>query len=270
MMKNFRYKFGFIGAGNMGFAIMKGLLHVFQPEQITFYEKNRQRAEDVAARTGAEAAKSGFDCASSSEYVILAVKPQQLGGVVKEIREGITSRQILISIAPGISIANLKEYFGTDCRAVRAMPNTPALVGEGMSGVCYDAALFSQEEQQTIQSFFQSFGKMVLVDEKLINAVVCVSGSSPAYVYMFIEALADSGVKYGLPRAMAYEMAAQTLLGSAKMVLETGKHPGELKDQVCSPGGTTIAAVAALEEAGLRNAVFKAGDACYAKCENLV
>ena len=265
-MEGFRYKFGFIGAGNMGFAIMKGLLKVFEPGQVTFYEKNVSRAEDVAARTGAEPAKSGFDCASSSEYVILAVKPQQLEGVVQEIRGGVSGRQVLVSIAPGITIASLKGYFGEGCRVVRAMPNTPALVGEGMTGVCYDAGQFSQEEQQTVQAFFQSFGKMVLVEEKLINAVVCVSGSSPAYAYLFIEALADSGVKYGLPRAMAYELAAQALLGSAKMVLETGKHPGELKDQVCSPGGTTIAAVAALEEAGLRNAVLKAGDACYAKC----
>lgn len=265
----FKYMFGFIGAGSMGYAIMKGLLKSFSPDAITFYEKNPERAQDVAASTGAALAENGYDCASGSRYVILAVKPQQLGGAVKEIHQGITKDQILISIAPGVSIADLKGFFGEECRVVRAMPNTPALVGEGVSGVCYDEALFSCEEQGVIRRFFESFGRMVQVEEKLINAVVCVSGSSPAYVYLFMEALADSGVKYGLSRAVAYDLAAQAVLGSAKMLLETGEHPGRLKDQVCSPGGTTIAAVAALEEYGLRNAVMKACDACYAKCENI-
>ena len=149
------------------------------------------------------------------------------------------------------------------------MPNTPALLGEGMTGVCYDAKAFDDEEKETIREIFTSFGEMCIVEERLMSAVVCASGSSPAYVYMFIEALADSAVKYGLPRDTAYKMAAQTVLGSAKMVLETGEHPGALKDKVCSPGGTTIAAVAALEEHGFRNAVIKAGDACYEKCENI-
>lgn len=265
----FLYKFGFIGAGNMGFAIMKGLLKNYSPEQITFYEKDARRAEDVAACTGTVMTENGLSCASSSQYVILAVKPQQLGKAVPEIREGISGEQILISIAPGISIAELKEWFGQDCRVVRAMPNTPALVGEGMTGVCYNDALFSEEEQETIRNFFISFGKMVVVEEKLIDAVVCVSGSSPAYVYLFMEALADSGVRYGLPRNIAYEMAAQAVLGSARMLLETGEHPGRLKDQVCSPAGTTIEAVAALEEHGFRSSVLKACDACYQKCKNL-
>lgn len=258
----FAYKFGFIGAGNMGFAIMKGLLKTFSPDQIIFYERDARRAEDVAAATGAAAADNGLSCAASSEYVILAIKPQQLKTAVEEIRKRITGKQILISIAPGVSIADLKEMFGAECRVVRAMPNTPALVGEGMSGVCYDGALFSDAEKATIKTFFESFGKMAMVEEKLINAVVSISGSSPAYVYMFMEALADSGVKYGLPRNLAYEMAAQAVLGSAKMVLDTGKHPGELKDMVCSPAGTTIGAVRTLEEKGFRSAVFEAVKVC--------
>ena len=263
------YKFGFIGAGNMGFAMMQGLARAFQPEQICFYERELNRAKKAAEATGAAAADSGLACASSSEYVILAVKPQQLRAAAEEIREGISRRQILISIAPGISIEDLKGIFGEEKRVVRAMPNTPALVGEGMSGVCYDERLFSQEEQETIRRFFESFGRMALVEERLIHAVVCVSGSSPAYVYLFLEALADSGVKYGLPRDLAYEMAAQAVLGSARMLMETGEHPGRLKDQVCSPGGTTIAAVEALEEHGLRNAVMKGCDACFEKCGNI-
>ena len=166
-------------------------------------------------------------------------------------------------------MGHLKEKLGIEKRVVRAMPNTPALLGEGMTGVCYNDSDFDEEERKTIEEIFQSFGKMRKVEERQMSAVVCVSGSSPAYVYMFIEALADSAVKYGLPRDAAYEMAAQAVYGSAKMVLETGEHPAALKDKVCSPGGTTIAGVSALEEFGFRNAVIKAGDACSVKSENI-
>lgn len=262
-------KFGFIGMGNMGYAILKGLLQAYTKEEIIFTDVNRERAEQVAKETGAGYAESGALCAQEAEYVVLAVKPQYYNGVLEEIRPVLEEGQKVISIAPGISIDSLKEKLGQDKRIIRAMPNTPALLGEGMTGVCYDKEKFSEAEQKEIQVFFQSFGKMHLVEERLMNAVVCVSGSSPAYVYMFIEALADSAVKYGLPRDAAYEMAAQTVLGSAKMVLETGEHPGMLKDKVCSPGGTTIAAVSALEECGFRSAVIKAADACYEKCTNI-
>lgn len=268
-MAEFTYRFGFIGMGNMGFAILKGLLGKFAPEELTFHGRNRQHMEDVSARTGVTPSADNAACARESEYLVLAVKPQQLGAVIEEVRDAVTERQTVISIAPGISVAELQKQFGKPCRIVRAMPNTPALVGEGMTGVCYDAGLFTEEEQETIRAFFESFGRLVLVEEKLMDAVVCASGSSPAYVYMFIEALADSVVKYGMPRAMAYEMVAQAVLGSAKMVLATGEHPGRLKDQVCSPGGTTIAGVGALEEHGLRNALFQATDACYEKCTKI-
>lgn len=268
-MTNYQYQYGFIGMGNMGYAILKGLLQSQSPEEITFSARNRARMEDVTARTGVMPEADNVSCAKKSRYVILAMKPQQFDTVIGQIRDVITKEQIIISIAPGISIASLRERFGGECRIVRAMPNTPALVGEGMSGVSYDAAELDEEEQQTIRAFFESFGKMVLVEEKQMDAVVCASGSSPAYIYMVIEALADSAVKYGLPRASAYELVAQAVLGSAKMVLETGIHPGQLKDQVCSPGGTTIAGVSALEEYGLRNALIKATDACYRKCTEI-
>ncbi len=268
-MADFLYKFGFIGMGNMGFAILKGLLSEYAPEQLVFYEPDSEKAEDISARTGVTAVTDNKSCAVQSEYVVLAVKPQNYNKVIQEIRDEITDRHIIISIAPGITIDDLMGRFGKTCRIVRAMPNTPALVGEGMTGICFEQERFSDEETDTIRAFFCSFGKVEVVDEKLMNAVVCASGSSPAYVYMFIEAMADSVVKYGLPRAAAYEMVAQTVLGSAKMILETGEHPGKLKDQVCSPGGTTIAAVAALEEHGFRNALIKAGDACYEKCTTI-
>lgn len=268
-MSDFTHKFGFIGMGNMGYAILKGLLLAYEPEKITFSARNREKMEDVSAKTGVVPSKDNRACAAGAEYIILAVKPQQFDKVTAEIREAVKPQQIVISIAPGITIADLKEKLGEDTRIVRAMPNTPALVGEGMTGVCYEDALFTGPEKDTIQAFFESFGKMVLVEEKLINAVVCASGSSPAFIYVMIEALADGAVKYGLPRAAAYEMVAQTVLGSAKMVLETGEHPGILKDQVCSPGGTTIAGISALEECGFRSALIKACDACYDKCTHI-
>lgn len=262
-------KFGFIGMGNMGYAILKGLLREYGNEEVVFTDADGERMLKVTGETGVEHVRENAVCAAGAEYIVLAVKPQYYETVIREIKDVVTKDQILISIAPGISISRLNDSFGKEVRVVRAMPNTPALIGEGMTGVCYDAALFSREEKEVIHRFFNSFGKMRLVEERLMNAVVCVSGSSPAYVYMFIEALADSAVKYGLPRDAAYEMAAQTLIGSAKMVLETGEHPGRLKDQVCSPGGTTIAGVSALEEAGFRSAVIKASDACFAKCSDI-
>ena len=189
--------------------------------------------------------------------------------MIKNIENVITKEHVVISLAPGITIEYLTDMLGFDSRVVRAMPNTPALLGEGMTGVSYDSSLFSLTEKEMIEKIFKSFGKYAVLDEKLMSAVVCASGSSPAYVYMFIEALADSVVKYGVPRKDAYQMAAQTVMGAAKMVLETGKHPAELKDAVCSPGGTTIAGVAALEEWGFRNSIIKATDACYNKAENI-
>lgn len=259
-------KFGFIGMGNMGYAILKGLLKTCDKDQIVFTDANESRMEEVTKETGVAHVGSNSECANNCKYLVLAVKPQYYNVVLKNIKNVLTTKHIVISIAPGITIGNLKEALGIDRRIVRAMPNTPALVGEGMTGVCWEGSFLDSGERNTIASFFQSFGRMKIVEERLINAVVCASGSSPAYVYMFIEALADSAVKYGLSRQDAYEMAAQTVLGSAKMVLETGMHPGALKDQVCSPGGTTIAAVSALEEYGFRNSIIKAADACYEKC----
>lgn len=260
-------KIGFIGMGNMGFAILQGLLKLYRPEDLLFTDVNQERMETVKKQTGVDFVESNAECANQSRIVVLAVKPQYYDAVLKNIKYAVKPEQIVISIAPGITIDSLVKKLGDGKRIVRAMPNTPALLGEGMTGVTYDRGLFTEEEEQEIRAFFQSFGRMEYVEERLMSAVVCASGSSPAYVYMFIEALADSAVRYGLPRDKAYEFAAQTVKGAAEMVLQTGKHPGELKDMVCSPAGTTIAGVAALEEYGFRNAVLKASEACYEKCE---
>ena len=255
--------------GNIGYAILKSLLKVYNKEEITFTDLNRARVAQVERETGVKPVADNKECAASAKFVVLAVKPQFYDVVLADIAGTVTKENIIISIAPGITIDSINEKLGGEKRIVRAMPNTPALLGEGMTGVCYDKKLFEEVEKQTISTFFESFGKMEILPEYLMNAVVCVSGSAPAYIYMFIEALADAGVKYGMPRDVAYRMAAQSVVGSAKMVLETGKHPGALKDDVCSPGGTTIYAVAVLEEYGLRNAVIKASDACYEKCIDL-
>ena len=260
---------GFIGTGNMGYAILKGLMSKHPEQQVVVTDVDKLKVKTVADEFGILTAESNKSCVQQSKYILLAVKPQYYDGILAEIREDITPDHVIITIAPGITISTIQQKTGGAARVVRAMPNTPALLGEGMTGVSYEADLFSEDEVTTIHMLFKAFGKMKVVEERLMNAVVCVSGSSPAYMYLFIEALADSAVRYGLPRDTAYEMAAQTMLGSAKMILETGEHPGKLKDQVCSPGGTTIAAVAALEEHGFRNAIMKATDACYHRAEEL-
>jgi pyrroline-5-carboxylate reductase len=260
---------GFIGAGNMGYPMLLGAMKVFGKEAMIFTTATKKRREFIKQETGLNYVEENAVIATSCKYIVFGVKPQYFKDVYNDIKASITKEHILITIAPGISTEDVKEALGTHVRVVRAMPNTPAMVNEGMSAVCFSNDEFTEEEKEVIHQFFTSFGKYELFEERLMNAAVCANGSSPAYVYMFIEALADSVVKYGIPRDKAYSLVAQTVLGAAKMVLETKEHPGKLKDQVCSPGGTTIAAVAKLEEFGLRNAVIKATDACYEKATNI-
>ncbi len=262
-------KIGFIGMGNMGSAIMRGLLKTYKPEELLFTSAHEAKMQKITEETGVAYVSTATECAEQVKYLVLAVKPQVLPTIFKELNGKIRNEQVVISIAAGYAIADLKAGLGDSARIVRSMPNTPAMVGEGMSGVSYDEALFADEEKDVIDGFFTSFGKMEKVDEKLMDVVGSASGCSPAYVYMFIEALADGCVKNGLPRQAAYKMVAQAVLGSAKMVLETGKHPGELKDMVCSPGGTTIEGLAVLEENGFRGAIIKACDANFEKNKKL-
>ncbi len=261
--------FGFIGMGNMGYAMLKGLLKTYSPDEIVFSCATDKKRVAVSDETGVRAVSGNAECANSAKYIIIAVKPQVYDVVIKNIMHVVTQEHVIISLSPSHSIDALKEKFDKPARIVRAMPNTPALIGEAMTGVAYDAMEFSFEEKEVIDSFFNSFGTYRVVDEKLMNAVTCASGSSPAYVYMFIEAMADACVKHGMPRQAAYEFVAQTVVGAGRMVLETGEHPGLLKDKVCSPGGTTIAGVAALEENGFRNSLIKAVDACFDKCNGI-
>ncbi|MDF2907732.1 MAG: hypothetical protein K0R34_3053 [Herbinix sp.] len=261
--------FGFIGAGNMGYPLIKAAGNTFGIEEVVFTDASLERCRFVNEETQVAYLTENIDVVKQCKYLVLAVKPQFFTQVLSQIKKSITKEQIIISIAAGITIEKLKDVLGDSTRVVRAMPNTPAMVGKGMTGITYSPEEYSEEEKTVLDRFFRSFGKYEVFDERLMNAAICANGSSPAYVYMFIEALADSVVAYGIPRDKAYVLVSQTVLGAAAMVLETGEHPGKLKDQVCSPGGTTIAGVKALEEHGLRNAIMKATDACYEKAESL-
>ena len=209
------------------------------------------------------------ECANKCKYLLLAVKPQFYDEVLNGIRYMLTPEHMIISLAPGKTIDELKLNLGSDKRIVRVMPNTPAMVGEGMTGISCRKEDFTDAELNVLKRLFKACGKTEFVDESLMNAVVCASGSSPAFVYLFIEALADSAVRCGMPRKQAYVFAAQAVKGAAAMVLETGEHPGILKDNVCSPAGTTIEGVAVLEEYGMRNAVLKASEAVLKKCREI-
>ena len=256
-------KLGFIGTGNMASAIMGGIIknNVIPAEEIIgadLFAPGRERAQK---EYGINVTADNKEVASKAETIILSVKPQFYASVIADIKDVVTDNQIIITIAPGKTLAWLAEQFGKDVKIVRTMPNTPAMVGEGMTAATPNEYV-TKEELDYACKILSAFGKVEVVTEHMMDAVVAVSGSSPAYVFMFIEAMADAAVAEGMPRAQAYKFAAQAVLGSAKMVLETGKHPGELKDMVCSPAGTTIEAVGVLEEHGFRSAIIDAMKAC--------
>lgn len=264
-------KIGFIGLGNMATAIIGGLLEkrMVSAGKIAGYDAFPEAAEKIREKYGITTVSELGDVVKDADVLFLAVKPNVLPAVLPEIGKGLDERTLVISIAAGKDLAFLEEKLGRkDCRLVRCMPNTPALVLEGCTGVCTNANV-TEKDKELAMSLLGAFGKAIPVAEHLMDVVVGVSGSSPAYVFLFIEAMADAAVAAGMPRAMAYEFCAQAVLGSAKLLLETGKHPGELKDMVCSPGGTTIAAVQVLEEMGFRGAVMDAVEACIEKSRNL-
>ncbi len=256
-------KIGFVGCGNMGSAILKGILASgkAQASDIMISTKSAATAEKKGKEYGVEATSDNTKVAAGADVLFLAVKPQFYPEVIAQIKDYVKADAIIISMAPGKTLAWLDEQFGGKHKLVRTMPNTPAQVGEGMMGMCVNGEL-TLNEVAMLADLCSGFTKTEIVAEHLMDVVTAVSGSSPAYVYMFIEAMADAAVAGGMPRAQAYTFAAQAVLGSAKMVLETGEHPGVLKDKVCSPGGTTIQAVRVLEEKGMRSAVFEAMTKC--------
>lgn len=263
-------KIGFIGGGNMAKAIIGGLVKSGQvaPSNIWVFDRKAEANEALAREYGIQAAESAEALAREVDILFGAVKPNVILKVLKDVASQLKKEALVVSIAAGVTLDSLATVLGHDRKIVRVMPNTPALVNEGMTSITPNV-LVEQAEIDEVVTIFESFGKAAVVSEYLIHSVVGVSGSAPAYVFMFIEAMADAAVLGGMPRAQAYQFAAQAVKGSAQMVLETGKHPAELKDMVCSPGGTTIEAVKVLEEKGFRTAVMEAMQQCMAKSEAL-
>ncbi|MCR4604708.1 MAG: pyrroline-5-carboxylate reductase [Eubacterium sp.] len=262
--------FGIIGCGNMGEAILTGILgaDIFKPEEVIVSHLEEDALKKIHEKHGVNTTTDNKEVASKADVILISIKPYQFEEVIPQIRDEVGEDKLVISIAAGQTLDSIMDHFGKAIHLVRTMPNTPALVGAGATGMCF-SDMVTEEEKGIAISIFESFGIVSVVPEKLIDTVIGVSGSSPAYVFMFIEAMADAAVADGMARVDAYRMAAQAVYGSAKMVLETGKHPGELKDMVCSPAGTTIEAVRVLEEMGFRSAVIEGQMACVQKAKEL-
>ena len=252
-------KIGFIGCGNMGSAMIGGILRqgIFSKDEIIVSNLTEEGRERSKKNLGVVTTLDNNEVVRSAKTIVLAVKPQFYEEVLDEVHNSLTADHTIIGIAPGKTLAWLEEKCEQPLKVVRLMPNTPAQVGAGMTGACVNDRV-TEEDLDQILAITNSFGRTEVVPERLMDAVSAVSGCSPAYVFMFIEAMADAAVAQGMPRKQAYQFAAQALLGSAKMVLETGMHPGELKDMVCSPAGSTIEGVRILEQNGFRSAVFEA------------
>lgn len=259
-----------IGVGNMGAALAGGIVKagLVDPARIIASDADRERLKTISDRWKIIAANDNTEAVQGSDVILLAVKPQTIPAVLDEIRSTIVPRQMVLSIAAGVRTSFVEERLTVPCPVVRAMPNTPALMGCGIAAIC-PGKLAEQEHIVVAQTLLGAVGDVVVVTETQMDAVTGLSGSGPAYVYTFIEALADGGVKMGLPRPVALKLAAQTVLGAAKMVLETGEHPAVLRDRVTSPGGTTIAGMHVLESKGFRDATMSAVEAATRRSEEL-
>ncbi len=263
-------KIGFIGLGNMGSAILGGIVKQgnISASDVIVTDKAPMAVKKAVEMLKVNAVPENTMVAEQADVLFLAIKPQIYEPVIREIASSVKEGAIIISIAPGKKMEWIDGLFGGGKKIVRCMPNTPALVGAGCTGACANS-LVSEQEMIQVMTLLNCFGKAYPVPESLMDTVVGVSGSSPAYVFMMIEAMADAAVADGMPRAQAYEFAAQAVYGSAKMLLDSKLHPGVLKDMVCSPGGTTIEAVRVLEEKGFRSAIIEAQKACVDKSKSM-
>ena len=251
-------KLGFIGCGNMASAMIKGILSsdLEGLERIIVSARTAATRERAEREFGVPATECNREVVKRSDIIFLAVKPNLYERVLREVAADCNGK-IIVSIAPGKDLVFFENVLGEHAKILRTMPNTPAMTGEGMTAICPNRNIHA-EELALLEKILSTFGKVERIEENLFDTVVAVSGSSPAYVFLLIEAMADAAVQGGMPRAQAYRFAAQAVLGSAKLALETGLHPAVLKDMVCSPGGTTIEGVAVLESKGLRAAVIEA------------
>jgi pyrroline-5-carboxylate reductase len=252
-------RWGFIGSGRMATALIKGMIRagLAPADSIIASDPLPAARTLLQAETGVSISDSNLEVARQSNVLVLAVKPQSMREVLDELRPAVTAEHLVVSVAAGVTIASIDEGLGERGRLVRVMPNTPALVGEGASAYAMGPRTVAEDEA-VVKGCLESVGRAVRVPESLLDAVTGLSGSGPAFVYLMIEALSDGGVRAGLPRDVATLLAAQTVLGAAMTVRQTGLHPGVLKDQVASPGGTTIAGLHALERGGVRGALMDA------------
>ncbi len=262
-------RFGFLGAGRMATALAQGLATagLTSPSSLIASDPLPAAREAFASTTGGGACETNAEVVSKSDVVVLAVKPQHMTQALADVRDAITDRHLVISIAAGIKLATIAAGLPRG-RLVRVMPNTPCLVGQGASAYCLGRSA-TAEDGALVERLLSAVGKCVPVDEKLLDAVTGLSGSGPAYAFVMIEALSDGGVRMGLPRNVATLLAAQTLRGAAEMLITSGEHPGVLKDQVASPGGTTIAGLQALETGGIRAALMAAVEAATLRSAEL-
>lgn len=259
---------GIIGIGNMGGAILKGLAEsqFMNGENINVFEINKMAIKKI--KYNINVFSNEIELVRNSDIIILAIKPNLMSQVLEKIKIVLDDSKIVLSIAAGISINYIEKIIGKDKKIVRTMPNTPAQVLEAMTAVSFNDRI-DENDKYLITRILECFGKSVEIEEKLMHVYTGISGSLPAYVYMFVEALADGAVLEGMPRAKAYEIISQTILGSAKIVLDTKKHPGQLKDEVTSPGGTTIEAIRVLENGKFRGTVIEAVKACTDKSKKM-
>lgn len=259
----------FIGAGNMANAIIRGLRRAGEPaSNITATVKRAEKKDELEKTHGIQAGFDNVAAAKNADVVVLAVKPQAMDKVLVQIAPAIDSSKLVISVAAGVPIAALERRLGAGARVVRAMPNTPALVGLGATAVS-GGEHATADDLELAKRLFDAVGSTWVLDETQLDAVTGLSGSGPAYIFLIIEALSDAGVKVGLSRHVALKLAAQTVHGSAKLLLETGEHPGTLKDQVTSPGGTAIAGLHTLEAGGLRTTLIDAVESATRRAKQL-
>ena len=265
-----KFTIGFLGAGKMGAALARGFIHaqLVSPKNILAGDPHETARKKFADEVGTAVTRFNADVARFAPVLILAVKPDHAAEALAELRGAFTNNHLLISIAAGVTLAKLESALPPGARAIRVMPNTPVLVGAGASAYALGKAA-TAADGELAKKLLSAVGIAFQVKESLLDAVTGLSGSGPAYVYQFIEALSDGGVAAGLPRDVATQLAAQTVLGAASMVLETGQHPGALKDQVTSPGGTTIEGLHELEKGKLRGVVMNAVRAATEKSKKL-
>mgnify|MGYP000161479355 CR=1 FL=1 len=263
-------KIGFIGCGNMGSAMISGMLKkgLYKKDEIIVSNLTEEGSKRSREKLGVVTTLDNHEVVKNTRLVFLAVKPQFYEEVLNEVKDELTPEHTVVGIAPGKTLAWLEEKCGQPLKVVRMMPNTPAQVGEGMTGVCANEKV-SAEELAQICEITDSFGRTEVVPERLMDAVSAVSGCSPAYVFMFIDAMINAGVRAGLSREQASALTLQTVIGSANMVKQTGKSPSDLKDMVCSPAGTTIEAVYALEKNGFTAAIMEAVKKCEEKSREM-